>query len=46
MKAILFTASRSTDLEGTKADAVCDCYADLPALVEKLAAVTGAATDG
>ena len=46
MKAILFTGSRSIDLEGTKADAVCDCYADLPALVEKLSSKTGAMTDG
>lgn len=37
MRAILFTATRDADREGSEADAVCDSYADLPAIIESLA---------
>ena len=38
MKAVLFTAVRKADEAGTSADAVCSDHADLPAIVERLAA--------
>jgi putative hydrolase of the HAD superfamily len=38
MKAILFTATRPTDRDTTTADAICDRHADLPAIVDRLAA--------
>jgi putative hydrolase of the HAD superfamily len=38
MKAILFTATRPTDRGDTTADAICDRHADLPAIVDRLAA--------
>jgi putative hydrolase of the HAD superfamily len=38
MRAILFTASRSVDRDRTTADAICDSYAALPAIVDRLAA--------
>ena len=37
MKAVLFTATRDRDKNATTADAVCERYADLPAIVERLA---------
>lgn len=37
MKAILFTATRDDDNTMTSADAVCERYADLPAIVQQLA---------
>jgi putative hydrolase of the HAD superfamily len=37
LKAVLFTGSRDADRSGTTADAVCERYADLSRLVEKLA---------
>ena len=36
MKAVLFTATRDADRDTTTADAVCDCYADLPGILEGL----------
>ena len=36
MKAVLFTATRDADRDTTSADAVCDCYADLPGILEGL----------
>lgn len=36
-QAVLFTATRSTDLEGTTADAVCERYPDLPGIIASLA---------
>ena len=36
-KAVLFTATRSTDREGTTADAVCERYVDLPLIIKALA---------
>jgi hypothetical protein len=38
MKAILFTASRDADREGSSADALCERGADLAAVVDRLAA--------
>ena len=38
MKAILFTASRAQDKDRTSADAICERHADLPAIVDRLAA--------
>jgi putative hydrolase of the HAD superfamily len=38
MKAILFTATRPADRDRTSADAICDRHADLPAIVDRLAA--------
>jgi putative hydrolase of the HAD superfamily len=38
MKAILFTATRPADKEHTSADAICERHADLPAIVDRLAA--------
>jgi HAD superfamily hydrolase (TIGR01549 family) len=37
MKAVLFTASRSVDRDGTTADAICDSYAELPGMIDSLA---------
>ena len=37
MKAILFTASRDVDKAITKADAICERHADLPAAIDALA---------
>ena len=37
MKAILFTATRSLDKDGTTADAVCERYADLPGIIDRIA---------
>ena len=38
MRAILFTATRPADKDNTTADAICDRHADLPAIVDRLAA--------
>ncbi|HUL09409.1 MAG TPA: HAD family hydrolase [Candidatus Acidoferrum sp.] len=38
MRAILFTATRPADRDHTSADAICDRHADLPAIVDRLAA--------
>ena len=38
MKAILFTGTRDADRQGSTADAVCERHADLPAIVDRLAA--------
>lgn len=38
MKAILFTATRAADRDRTSADAVCERHADLPAIIDRLAA--------
>lgn len=38
MKAILFTATRAADKDRTTADAICERHADLPAIVDRLAA--------
>jgi len=37
MKAILFTATRDVDKDNTKADAICQRYADLPGIIDQLA---------
>jgi len=37
-KAVLFTGSRPDDREITKADAICERHADLPAVIDRLAA--------
>lgn len=37
MKAVLFTATRDRDKSMTTADAICERYADLPAIVHRLA---------
>lgn len=37
MKAILFTATRDRDKNNTTADAVCESYADLPGIIDRLA---------
>lgn len=37
MKAVLFTATRDRDKHMTTADAICERYADLPAIVDRLA---------
>jgi len=39
MKAILFTATRDVDKHNTKADAICESYADLPGIINQLAGV-------
>jgi HAD superfamily hydrolase (TIGR01509 family) len=39
MKAILFTATRPHDRERTTADAICERHQDLPAIVDRLAAL-------
>ncbi len=36
-KAVLFTATRPDDREGTTADAICDHHKDLPAIIRQLA---------
>jgi putative hydrolase of the HAD superfamily len=36
MKAVLFTATRDDDRATTTADAICECFADLPAIIEGL----------
>ena len=36
MQAILFTATRDNDQHGSEADAICDAYAELPALIDSL----------
>ena len=41
MKAILFTATRDRDRAGSTADAICEHAADLPAVVDRLAAADG-----
>ncbi|MGE0120842.1 MAG: HAD family hydrolase [Dongiaceae bacterium] len=38
MRAILFTATRPADKDHTSADAICERHADLPAIVDRLAA--------
>ncbi len=38
MKAVLFTASRDVDKEGSTADAICERHADLPGIIDALAA--------
>jgi putative hydrolase of the HAD superfamily len=37
MKAVLFTATRAVDKTNTKADAICERYADLPGIIDRLA---------
>ena len=37
MKAVLFTAVRDADKDGTSADAVCDSHAGLPGAIDALA---------
>jgi len=37
MKAILFTATRDVDRDHTRADAICDNYAELPGIIDRLA---------
>ena len=37
MKAVLFTATRDVDADGTSADAICSRYADLPGIIDSLA---------
>ena len=37
MKAILFTATRAVDRDRTSADAICASYAELPAIIDRLA---------
>jgi putative hydrolase of the HAD superfamily len=37
MKAVLFTAARDQDKDRTKADAICQRYADLPGIIDQLA---------
>ncbi|MFQ5774433.1 MAG: HAD family hydrolase [Kiloniellaceae bacterium] len=39
MKAVLFTASRGRDKDDTTADAVCARHADLPGVIDRLAAI-------
>jgi putative hydrolase of the HAD superfamily len=41
IKAVLFTATRPDDKDGTTADAVCERHADLPAVIDRLAATAG-----
>ena len=36
MKAVLFTATRDDDRDTTTADAICECFADLPGVIEGL----------
>jgi len=38
MQAVLFTATRDNDKERTQADAICQRYADLPGIINQLAA--------
>ena len=38
MKAVLFTATRDIDKDKTSADAVCERHADLPGIIDRLAA--------
>ncbi len=38
MKAVLFTATRDKDKDHTQADAICQRYADLPGIIDQLAA--------
>ena len=38
MRAVLFTATRDVDKPGNTADAVCESYADLPGIIDALAA--------
>lgn len=37
IKAVLFTATRSVDKENSRADAICERYADLPSIIDRLA---------
>lgn len=37
MKAVLFTATRDVDKANTSADAICERYADLPGIIDRLA---------
>ena len=37
MQAVLFTATRDTDKQGSEADAVCASYDELPGIIERLA---------
>lgn len=37
MKAVLFTATRAVDKNNTKAEAICERYADLPGIIDRLA---------
>jgi putative hydrolase of the HAD superfamily len=37
MKAVLFTATRDVDKHNTQADAICERYEDLPAIIDRLA---------
>jgi putative hydrolase of the HAD superfamily len=37
MKAVLFTATRDRDKNMTTADAICERYVDLPAIIDRLA---------
>lgn len=37
MKAVLFTAARDVDKGNTQADAICERYADLPGIIDRLA---------
>ncbi|MGI9429963.1 MAG: HAD family hydrolase, partial [Bythopirellula sp.] len=37
LQAVLFTATRDTDKQGSEADAVCESYDQLPATIERLA---------
>jgi putative hydrolase of the HAD superfamily len=37
MKAVLFTATRDVDQGNTRADAICERYADLPSIIDRLA---------
>ena len=41
IKAVLFTATRPDDRDGTTADAVCERHADLPAVIDRLAGAAG-----
>jgi len=38
MKAVLFTATRDVDKDKTSADAICERHADLPGIIDRLAA--------
>jgi HAD superfamily hydrolase (TIGR01549 family) len=38
MKAVLFTATRDVDKANTSADAICERHADLPSIIDRLAA--------
>ncbi len=39
MKAVLFTATRDVDKHHTRAEAICERYADLPGIIDQLAGV-------